>query len=113
MVRIGIVGIGFMGMIHYLASLQGWGAGQCDGDLQPGPQEAGGRLDRASRGISAPKVAQVDLSGLAKYADVGDLLADPDRSTSSTFASRMTSMPSWRSGRSRRASTSWSRSRSP
>ena len=44
MVGIGIVGIGFMGMIHYLAArkLDGRAGGR---PLQPGCEEAGGRLD--------------------------------------------------------------------
>ena len=43
MIRIGIVGVGFMGMIHYLAArkLQ-WREG--DGPLQSGREEAGRRL---------------------------------------------------------------------
>ena len=56
MIGVGIVGIGFMGMIHYLAARKVKGAAG-GGDLQPRPQETGRRLDehpgqfRAARGL--------------------------------------------------------------
>jgi predicted dehydrogenase len=75
MVRIGIVGIGFMGMIHFLAASK-LGGGKvtavCSRDLK---KLAG---DWTSiQGNFGPKGSQVDLSELARYADFEDLLADP------------------------------------
>ena len=76
MVRIGIVGVGFMGWIHYLAMrhLQGAGlAAVCSRDA--------GKLAgdwRSIRGNFGPPGEQVDLSGVKRYAGLDELLADPD-----------------------------------
>jgi predicted dehydrogenase len=76
MVRIGIVGIGFMGRIHYLASQNLRGArvaAVCSRD----PVKLAGDW-RATRGNFGPEPGLVDLSGVKKYSAVADLLADPD-----------------------------------
>jgi predicted dehydrogenase len=76
MVRIGIVGIGFMGRIHYLASQRLTGAkvaAVCSRD----PKKLAGDW-RTTRGNFGPEPGMVDLSGVKKYASVDDLLADPE-----------------------------------
>jgi predicted dehydrogenase len=76
MVRIGIVGIGFMGRIHYLASQKLKGAkvaAVCSRD----PAKLAGDW-RNTRGNFGPEPGQVDLSGVKKYAGVVEMLADPE-----------------------------------
>lgn len=76
MVRIGIVGIGFMGRIHYLAGQRLAGAkitAVCSRD----PAKLSGDW-RNTRGNFGPEPGTVDLSGIKKYSSVTDLLADPD-----------------------------------
>jgi predicted dehydrogenase len=76
MVRIGIVGIGFMGRIHYLASQKLKGAkvaAVCSRD----PAKLAGDW-RNTRGNFGPEPGTVDLSGVKKYANVAELLADKD-----------------------------------
>ena len=76
MVRIGIVGVGFMGMIHYLAAKKLKGAkveALCSRDEK---KLAG---DWTSiQGNFGPRGEQMDLSGLRKYRDLKELLADPN-----------------------------------
>jgi predicted dehydrogenase len=75
MVRIGIVGIGFMGMIHYLAAraLQGAHvAAICSRD----PKKLAGDW-RSIQGNFGPRGEMMDLSGLKKYENLDALLADP------------------------------------
>jgi predicted dehydrogenase len=76
MIRIGIVGIGFMGRIHYLAAQRLSGAkvtAICSRD----PAKLAGDW-RATRGNFGPEPGLVDLTGIKKYSAVADLLADPD-----------------------------------
>lgn len=76
MVRIGIVGLGFMGRIHYLASQQlknGKVAAVCSRDAA---KLAGDW--RNTRGNFGPEPGFVDLAGVKKYATVAELLADPE-----------------------------------
>ncbi|HXG08439.1 MAG TPA: Gfo/Idh/MocA family oxidoreductase [Gemmataceae bacterium] len=76
MVRIGIVGIGFMGMIHYLAARKLKGAkvtAICSRD----PKKLAGDW-RGIRGNFGPPGEKMDLSGIKKYSRLEDLLADPD-----------------------------------
>lgn len=76
MVRIGIVGIGFMGYIHYLAAQkvsEAKVAAVCSRD----PVKLSGDW-RSIRGNFGPPGAQMDLSGVKKYAALDDLLDDPD-----------------------------------
>src|SRR5262245_48033100 len=76
MVRIGIVGLGFMGMIHYLAARKLKDArvtAVCSRD----PKKLAGDW-RGIRGNFGPPGEQMDLSKVKKYRDLNDLLADPD-----------------------------------
>jgi predicted dehydrogenase len=76
MVRIGIVGIGFMGRIHFLAAQRLSGArvtAVCSRD----PKKLAGDW-RNTRGNFGPEPGQVDLTGIKKYSAVGELLADPE-----------------------------------
>ena len=75
MVGIGIVGIGFMGMIHYLAAGTVAGAkvvALCSRDSQKLAGDWTG-----IHGNFGPRGSQMDLSEQAKYADFDALLADP------------------------------------
>src|SRR5438874_11557593 len=75
MVGIGIVGIGFMGMIHYLAARNLAGGGVVARCSRDGKKRAG---DWTSiQGNFGPRGTQMDLSGKATYAEFDDLLADP------------------------------------
>ena len=76
MVRIGIVGVGFMGRIHFLAAQKLNGAkvaAVCSRD----PAKLAGDWTN-TRGNFGPEPGRVDLSGVKTYAAVDDLLADPD-----------------------------------
>lgn len=76
MVRIGVVGLGFMGYIHYLAAQKLSGAkvaAVCSRD----PVKLSGDW-RSIRGNFGPPGAMMDLSAVKKYASLDDLLADPD-----------------------------------
>jgi predicted dehydrogenase len=76
MVRIGIVGLGFMGMIHYLAARKLRGAAVaavCSRD----PKKLEGDW-RGIQGNFGPRGEVMDLSGVKRYARVEELLADPD-----------------------------------
>ena len=75
MVRVGLVGIGFMGMIHYLAYRRAAGAkvtAICSGDAK---KRAGDW--RGIQGNFGPPGEQMDLSGVTAYAKFDELLADP------------------------------------
>jgi predicted dehydrogenase len=76
MVRIGIVGIGFMGMIHYLATKRLHGA-QLAAVCSRDPKKLAGDW-RGIRGNFGPPGELVDLGGVKKYDRVEALLADPD-----------------------------------
>ena len=76
MVRIGIVGIGFMGMIHYLAAQKVKGArvtAMCSRE----PKKRAGDW-RGIRGNFGPPGQLMDLSKIKTYEHLDDLLADPD-----------------------------------
>jgi predicted dehydrogenase len=76
MVRIGIVGIGFMGMIHYLAARALKGASVaaiCSRD----PKKLAGDW-RGIRGNFGPPGRMMALSRLKKYDSLEQLLDDPD-----------------------------------
>lgn len=76
MVRIGIVGVGFMGMIHYLGAQKLKGAkvtAICSRDKK---KLAGDW--RGIRGNFGPPGTMMNLSKLKKYESLDDLLADPD-----------------------------------
>jgi predicted dehydrogenase len=76
MVRIGIVGVGFMGMIHFLAARKLTGAGVtaiCSRD----PKKRAGDW-RSIQGNFGPRGEMMDLSHLKKHDRLEALLADPD-----------------------------------
>jgi predicted dehydrogenase len=76
MVRIGIIGVGFMGRIHFLASQRLAGAkvtAICSRD----PAKRGGDW-RNTRGNFGPEPGQVDLTGVKTYEKLEQMLADPD-----------------------------------
>lgn len=75
MAGIGIVGIGFMGMIHYLAARKLSDA-QVVAICSRDPKKRAGDWT-GIQGNFGPKGEQMDLSGVAGYADIGELLADP------------------------------------
>jgi predicted dehydrogenase len=76
MVRIGIVGMGFMGMIHFLAARK----------LKNGRVVAFSTRDkkklkgdwRSIRGNFGPAGAKMNIKGLRPYAEIDALLADPE-----------------------------------
>jgi len=75
MINVGIVGIGFMGMIHYLAYQRVRGArvgAICELDSA---RLAGDW--RAIRGNFGPPGRKMNLRGIARYGRLDDLLADP------------------------------------
>jgi predicted dehydrogenase len=76
MVRIGLVGIGFMGWIHYLAAKQLKNA-----ELSAVCSRDKSKLSgdwRSIRGNFGPPGTMVDLSNLKRYESLEKLLADPD-----------------------------------
>ena len=76
MVRIGLVGVGFMGRMHFLASRSLRGAkvaAVCSRD----PAKLAGDW-RNTRGNFGPEPGFVDLDGVKKYDSLDALLADPD-----------------------------------
>ena len=76
MVKIGLVGLGFMGMIHYLAARKLKGAevvAICSRDEK---KLAGDWRD--IKGNFGPRGEMMDLSRLKKYRRLDELLADPD-----------------------------------
>jgi predicted dehydrogenase len=75
MVGIGIAGIGFMGMIHYLAARRVEGAevvAMCSRD----PKKLAGDWT-SIQGNFGPRGTQMDLSGISLYDDFAAMLADP------------------------------------
>ena len=75
MVRIGLVGIGFMGMIHFLAARKLKGA-QVTALCSRDPRKLAGDWT-SIQGNFGPRGEQMDLSHLARYSDYSQLLADP------------------------------------
>jgi predicted dehydrogenase len=76
MVRIGLVGIGFMGYIHYLAAQKLRGAKVTAIYSRDKTKLAGDW--RGIRGNFGPPGQMMDLSGVKKYDTLDALLADPD-----------------------------------
>lgn len=75
MIRVGIAGIGFMGMTHYLAYQKIRGvkvAAVCEQD----PKRLAGDW-RTIKGNFGPQGEIMDLSGVAKYAELDEMFADP------------------------------------
>ncbi len=76
MIRIGIVGVGFMGMIHYLAAAKLRGArvtALCTRD----PKKLAGDW-RGIRGNFGPAGTRMDLGDIKRYTDFEEMCADPD-----------------------------------
>jgi predicted dehydrogenase len=76
MIRIGIVGIGFMGMIHYQAARKLKGA-QVTAICSRDPKKLAGDW-RSIRGNFGPPGEMMDLGSIRKYDRLEKLLADPD-----------------------------------
>jgi predicted dehydrogenase len=79
MVRIGIVGIGFMGMIHYLAArrLEERGLARVTAICSRDPKKRSGDW-RGIRGNFGPPGEQMELENVKGYERLDALLADPD-----------------------------------
>lgn len=76
MIRIGIVGVGFMGMIHFLAARRvsgGMVTAICSRDEK---KLAGDWRD--IRGNFGPRGEMMDLAGVKRYRRFEDMIADPD-----------------------------------
>lgn len=76
MVRIGIVGLGFMGMIHYLAAAKLRGARVTAICTRDAKKRAGDW--RGIRGNFGPAGTWMDLANIKCYADFEEMCADPD-----------------------------------
>ena len=76
MVRIGILGIGFMGMIHYLAARKASGA-QITALCSRDAKKLAGDW-RGIRGNFGPPGEMMDLGAVKRYPHFDDMLADPD-----------------------------------
>jgi len=76
MVRIGIVGLGFMGRIHFLGAQHLKGAKVAAVCSRDRAKLAGDW--RNTRGNFGPEPGQVDLSGVKTYESYEAMLADPD-----------------------------------
>jgi predicted dehydrogenase len=75
MVNVGMAGLGFMGMIHYLAYDKVRGAkvrAICEQD----PERLAGDW-RSIKGNFGPQGKQMDLSGIARYRELEEMCADP------------------------------------
>ncbi len=76
MIRVGIAGIGFMGMIHYLSYQKVRGAkvvALCEMNEK---RLAGDWRD--VKGNFGPAGTKMDLSGISTYSDLGEMFANPD-----------------------------------
>jgi predicted dehydrogenase len=76
MIRIGIVGIGFMGMIHYLAARKLQGAAVTAVCSRDEKKLAGDWRD--IKGNFGPRGEMMDLSQHKRYRHFDDMLTDPD-----------------------------------
>jgi predicted dehydrogenase len=73
-IRVGIVGIGFMGWIHWLA-YERMGGARVTAISTRSPQRLAGDW-RGIQGNFGPPGEQVDLKGVSAYAKLDDLLND-------------------------------------
>lgn len=76
MVKVGIVGLGFMGMMHYLAYQRLEGV-KVTAICEALPERRAGDWTEI-KGNFGPQGTQMDLSGIATYADLQDILDDPN-----------------------------------
>lgn len=74
--KVGIIGIGFMGMVHYLTYQKLRGA-KVAALAEPNEKRLAGDW-RDIKGNFGPPGEQMDLSGIARYTDADELLADPN-----------------------------------
>ena len=81
MLKIGIAGIGFMGMIHYLAAQKVKGA-RVTAIASRDPKKLAGNW-RGIQGNFGPPGAQMDLRGVKCFAEFDELIADPTTNTES------------------------------
>ncbi len=75
MIRIGIAGIGFMGMVHYLTWRKLPGV-EVAAIATPEAERRAGDW-RGIQGNFGPPGEQMDLSGVATYATAEEMIADP------------------------------------
>jgi predicted dehydrogenase len=76
MTRVGIIGIGFIGWIHWLAYHR-LGGPRVVAICESIPERRAGDW-RSIKGNFGPPGEQVDLTGISAYANVDDLLRDPE-----------------------------------
>ena len=76
MIKIGIVGVGFMGMIHHLAARKLQGA-RVEAICSRDEKKLAGDW-RSIQGNFGPRGEMMDLAGIKKYRGLDDLLADPN-----------------------------------
>jgi predicted dehydrogenase len=76
MINVGIAGIGFMGMIHYLAYRKLAGAQVAAISTRNEQRLAGDWTD--IKGNFGPQGEVMDLAGVARYSQLDDMIADPD-----------------------------------
>jgi predicted dehydrogenase len=76
MARIGIVGLGFMGMIHFLAARKLHGA-RVEAICSRDETKLAGDW-RSIQGNFGPRGEIMDLSGIKKYRNLDDMLGDPN-----------------------------------
>src|SRR5580693_1763176 len=76
MIRIGIVGVGFMGMIHYLAARKLKNA-RVEAICSRDEKKLAGDWT-AIQGNFGPRGEMMDLAGVKKYRNLDDLLRDKD-----------------------------------
>ncbi len=76
MINVGITGLGFMGMIHYLAYQRISGC-KVTAICEQIPERLEGDW-RSIKGNFGPRGKRMDLSGIAKYRDFEEILADPN-----------------------------------
>jgi predicted dehydrogenase len=74
-IRVGLIGIGFIGWIHWLA-YQRLGGARVAAISESNPRRLSGDW-RDIKGNFGPPGEQVDLAGIATYANLDDLLRDP------------------------------------
>jgi predicted dehydrogenase len=76
MLKIGITGLGFMGMIHYLAYQKLEGV-KVTAICETIPERRQGDWTTI-KGNFGPQGTKMDLTGIATYAELGEMLADPN-----------------------------------
>src|SRR5688500_10111858 len=75
MLRVGLVGVGFMGWIHYLSYRKTKGV-KLAAVATRDPKKLAGDW-RGIQGNFGPPGEKVDLAGVAKYSDLAGMLGDP------------------------------------